>query len=303
MMPPPTAPNNKPPQQPQFRVPGWLIPMLIAMFILWFSLRLGLPGRLTDNNAAPIDIPYSFFTTQVAADKVDNVKMEGSQVTGDFREAITWPVPGSTEAQQTSPATSKSFLTTLPPINDNDLLPLLRQHNVTVRAADPQPSPILLLLFNYGPLLLIAGLLLWSFTRTRQQQGTIFGFGQTKARRYSEERPQVTFADVAGEDAAKAELSEMVDFLKDPDKYLRLGARIPRGVLLIGPPGTGKTLLAKAVAGEARVPFFSLSASEFVEMFVGVGASRVRDLFTRAKATPPCIIFIDELAPVGRRTV
>src|SRR5258708_1920435 len=203
MMPPPTPPNNKPPQQPQFRVPGWLIPMLIAMFILWFSLRLGLPGRLTDNNAAPIDIPYSFFTTQVAADKVDNVKMEGSQVSGDFKVPITWPLPGSTEAQQTPPATSKLFTTTLPPINDNDLLPLLRQHDVTVRAADPHLSPFLLLLFNYGPFLLTAGLLLWSSPRPRQQRGTIFAFGKRRARRYSEERPQVTFGDVAGEDAAK----------------------------------------------------------------------------------------------------
>jgi cell division protease FtsH len=170
-----------------------------------------------------------------------------------------------------------------------------------VRASDPEPSPLLVLLVNYGPLLLIAGFLFWSFNRQRQAQGNIFGFGQTRARRYNEERPGITFSDVAGEDAAKQELSEMVDFLRDPDKYIRLGARIPRGVLLIGPPGTGKTLLAKAVAGEAKVPFYSLSASEFVEMFVGVGASRVRDLFTRAKASAPCIIFIDELDAVGRQ--
>lgn len=180
-------------------------------------------------------------------------------------------------------------------------MPLLAEKGVTVIATDPSPSPLFVLLLNWGPLILIGALLLWSFNRARQQQSGIFGFGQTKARQYNEEHPQVTFQDVAGEDSAKEELTEMVDFLKDPDKYIRLGARIPRGVLLVGPPGTGKTLLARAVAGEAKVPFFSLSASEFVEMFVGVGASRVRDLFTRAKAAAPAIVFIDEIDAVGRQ--
>jgi cell division protease FtsH len=131
--------------------------------------------------------------------------------------------------------------------------------------------------------------------------GNVFGFGRTQARQYDAERPQITFTDVAGQDAAKAELVEIVDFLREPDKYVALGARIPRGVLLVGPPGTGKTLIARAVAGEAKVAFFSLAASEFVEMFVGVGASRVRDLFKRAKENAPSIIFIDEIDAVGRR--
>ena len=133
-----------------------------------------------------------------------------------------------------------------------------------------------------------------------QQQG-LFGFGQSRARLYSAERPSTTFADVAGVEAAKQELSEVVDFLRDPAKYRKLGARIPKGVLLVGPPGTGKTLLARAVAGEARVPFFSISAAEFVEVFVGVGASRVRDLFERAKAAAPAIVFIDEIDAIGRQ--
>jgi cell division protease FtsH len=244
-------------------------------------------------------VPYTFFRAEVEAGKVKSVFMQGTQVSGEFTEAVTYPVPGTPDASKGT-ATSTQFTTTLPPVNDNDLINLLAQHNVTLVAADPTPS-LLEFVINFGPILLILGLLLWSFSRARQQQGTIFGFGQSRARRYSEERPSVTFADVAGEDEAKAELSEMVDFLRDPDKYMRLGARIPRGVLLIGPPGTGKTLLAKAVAGEANVPFFSLSASEFVEMFVGVGASRVRDLFTRAKASAPCIVFIDELDAVGRQ--
>jgi cell division protease FtsH len=129
----------------------------------------------------------------------------------------------------------------------------------------------------------------------------MFGFGRTRARRYTEDRPRVTFADVAGADEAKQDLTEVVNFLSQPSKYLKIGARIPRGVLLVGPPGTGKTLLARAVAGEAGVPFFNISGSEFVEMFVGVGASRVRDLFTQAKAEQPAIVFVDELDAVGRR--
>src|SRR5438874_3127895 len=133
-----------------------------------------------------------------------------------------------------------------------------------------------------------------------QRQG-LFGFGQSKARLYSEERPSTTFADVAGVESAKRELQEEVDFLRDPKKYQRLGARIPKGVLLVGPPGTGKTLLARAVAGEARVPFFSISATEFVEVFVGVGASRVRDLFEKARAAAPAIVFIDEMDAIGRQ--
>src|SRR5207248_1300588 len=135
----------------------------------------------------------------------------------------------------------------------------------------------------------------------QRSQAGIFGFGGSRARLYDAERPKVTFADVAGEDEAKTELAEIVEFLKHPDKYRRLGARLPRGVLLIGPPGTGKTLLARAVAGEAAVPFFSISASEFVELFVGVGASRVRDLFAKAKAAAPAIVFIDEIDAIGRQ--
>ncbi len=296
-LPTPPGPGNQLPQPPRLRVPNWLILVLLVVFSIWFALRL--PAILNGTTSAPVDVPYSFFRAQVVAGKVSTVFMQGTQVSGEFTEPMTYPPPGSPQAANGT-ATSKEFTTTLPPVNDNGLIDLLAQHNVTLIAADPAPS-LLGFILNFGPILLILGLLYWSFTRARQQQGTIFGFGQSKARRYNEERPKVTFADVAGEDAAKLELSEMVDFLKDPDKYLRLGARIPRGVLLIGPPGTGKTLLARAVAGEANVPFFSLSASEFVEMFVGVGASRVRDLFTRAKAAAPCIVFIDELDAVGRQ--
>jgi cell division protease FtsH len=293
--------NPEPPNQPKprFQIQAWILAVLMLLATLWSFAQV--PTFSSDSAESPISIPYSFFRSQVMADQVASVLMQGTQVTGDFKGSVTWPPAGSPEAKQIAPATSDKFATVLPPVPDSDLLPLLTQHNVMVTAADTALSPILALLLNWGPLILMGVLLFWWLSRSRQQPGSLFDFGKSRARRYSEERPSATFGDVAGEDAAKDELGEMVDFLRDPGRYLRLGARIPRGVLLIGPPGTGKTLLARAVAGEAKVPFFSLSASEFVEMFVGVGASRVRDLFTRAKASAPCIVFIDELDAVGRQ--
>ncbi|CAG1013318.1 cell division protease FtsH [Anaerolineae bacterium] len=296
----PNDPNgNKPPSPP--RIPmNWIIIGLLAIFGFLFISRI--PSIMNDSlGTGGAEVAYSFFRKQVEAGNVTTVVMDGLVVRGEFRTAVRYPEAGSSQALQTTPVVTSRFSATLPPVEDRDLMPLLAEKGVTVIATDPSPSPLFVLLLNWGPLILIGALLLWSFNRARQQQSGIFGFGQTKARQYNEEHPQVTFQDVAGEDSAKEELTEMVDFLKDPDKYIRLGARIPRGVLLVGPPGTGKTLLARAVAGEAKVPFFSLSASEFVEMFVGVGASRVRDLFTRAKAAAPAIVFIDEIDAVGRQ--
>jgi cell division protease FtsH len=191
----------------------------------------------------------------------------------------------------------------MPPTGDPALLPLLEAHNVTITAKDTTSggSFLLSLLVSVLPMLLLVGFFVYMGRQAQRSQQGLFGFGGSRARLVDAERPSVTFADVAGEDEAKAELTEVVDFLKKPERYRRLGARLPRGVLLIGPPGTGKTLLARAVAGEAHVPFFSISASEFVEMFVGVGASRVRDLFTKAKATAPAIVFVDEIDAVGRQ--
>jgi cell division protease FtsH len=180
-------------------------------------------------------------------------------------------------------------------------MPLLEDHNVVVDVSPASAPWFLDLLLEWSPMLLLVAFFWWMARRAGQTQSGMFGISRMKARRYSSEQPQVTFSDVAGADEAKADLQEEVDFLKHPQKYRDLGARIPRGVLLVGPPGTGKTLLARAVAGEAGVPFFSLNASEFVEMFVGVGASRVRDLFRQAKETAPAIVFIDELDAVGRR--
>ncbi len=180
-------------------------------------------------------------------------------------------------------------------------MPLLQQHHVLINVVTSS-TPWFALVLSYGlPLLLMIGLLAWMGQQASKTQSGIFGFARNRAHRYAPDRPKVTFADVAGADEAKQDLTEVVDFLRHPAKYLAIGARIPRGVLLVGPPGTGKTLLARAVAGEAGVPFFHMSGSEFVEMFVGVGASRVRDLFVQAKAAQPAIVFVDELDAVGRR--
>jgi cell division protease FtsH len=224
----------------------------------------------------------------------------------------TQPVDTSKQAPVTRPAptpaggpvtrTYKAFRTTFPAdIGDPNLLPLLEQHGIVVNVTTPSTPWLFTLLIDGFPALLLIGFFVWMGRRAARQQGNMFGFGRSKARRYTSDHPEVTFVDVAGADEAKADLQEEVDFLRHPQKYHDVGARIPRGVLLVGPPGTGKTLLARAVAGEAEVPFFSLSASEFVEMFVGVGASRVRDLFQQAKAAAPSIVFIDELDAVGRR--
>ncbi|MBO9309949.1 MAG: ATP-dependent zinc metalloprotease FtsH [Chloroflexi bacterium] len=278
-------------------IPNWVVIALLVGFGVLFLTRI--PSIVSDPVGDAIEVPYSTFRAQVNANNVARVEMRGSRIIGRFRSEV--PISGTDASGNIRRGNVLFFSTFLPPIEDRELLPKLVENGVTVITTDPSPSTLLIVLLNWGPLILIGLLLLWSFNRARQQQSGIFSFGQSRARRYNEERPQVTFADVAGEDAAKAELAEMVDFLKDPDKYIRLGARIPRGVLLVGPPGTGKTLLAKAVAGEAKVPFFSLSASEFVEMFVGVGASRVNKSRTCAKAAAPSIVFIDEIDAVGRQ--
>src|SRR5205823_883516 len=187
--------------------------------------------------------------------------------------------------------------------NTDQLTRLLQTNGVTVNASSPEQGRSFLenLLLGFGPTLLLVGLFIWFGRRAaRQAGGGLMSFGRSGARRGEGGDQRVTFEDVAGIDEAKDELTEIVDFLKNPDRYGRLGGRIPRGVLLSGPPGTGKTLLARAVAGEANVPFFSMSASEFIEAIVGVGASRVRDLFKKAKDASPAIVFIDELDSIGR---
>jgi len=304
---PQKPPSGKDPQNnspfSNFNFPRWVPLIILGLLLLWMLPRLqGLGDTMSGNT--PVAIDYTYLKQQIEAGNVEQVQFQDAQIRGNFVAPVTYPPANSPLLDQANPVqqrTSDRFTAVLPPISDPELSQLLTANNVTVTTQLVQPSPILELLFTFGPLLIFLGFFIWMARRTQGQMGNVFGFGRTNAREYTVERPQVTFADVAGQDSAKTELVEIVDFLKEPDKYIRLGARIPRGVLLVGPPGTGKTLMARAVAGEANVAFFSIAASEFVEMFVGVGASRVRDLFKRAKDAAPAIVFIDEIDAVGRQ--
>ncbi len=237
-------------------------------------------------NAAATTVPYSALIEAVDAGRVQQVTIEGDRIRGVFRD-------------QTGPG--REFQSYAPP-QASDLVQRLERANVEIRAVpDTSGQPSLLqIILSWLPMILLIGL--WVFFMRQMQQGGrgAMGFGKSKARLLTENKNRVTFEDVAGIDEAREELQEVVDFLKDPAKFQRLGGRIPKGALLVGPPGTGKTLTARAVAGEANVPFFTISGSDFVEMFVGVGASRVRDMFEQAKKNAPCIIFIDEIDAVGR---
>src|SRR6266508_3457664 len=239
-------------------------------------------------------IPYSpFFLEQVKAENVAEITSKGTAVQGIFKEALSYK--GSKRTTR--------FKTEIPAFADTNALSQLLERKGVVVNAQPldRGSPWWQnLLFGFGPAILFVALIIWAMRRGAGAQGLLGGFGRSRARLYEPSGERVTFADVAGIEEAEEQLVEVVDFLRHPEKYRKLGARIPHGVLLSGPPGTGKTLLARAVAGEANVPFFSMSASEFVEAIVGVGASRVRDLFTQAKEAAPSIVFIDELDAIGR---
>ncbi|MGD9696693.1 MAG: ATP-dependent zinc metalloprotease FtsH [Thermoleophilia bacterium] len=275
------------------RMPGgrrfWGI-LLILLGINWFIVSL-----IPDREDRP-SVSYTFFLEQVDAGNVKEVTSRGDTIQGTFATPVANPDHPDRRVSD--------FGTELPTFANNDELDAqLRAKGTIINAkpVDEGRSILLTLLFSFGPVILLV--LLFVFLSRRLAGGAggaLGGLGRSRAKRYDETARRVTFEDVAGIDEAEDELVEIVDFLKNPDRYRRLGGQIPRGVLLSGPPGTGKTLLARAVAGEADVPFFSLSASEFVEMIVGVGASRVRDLFTQAKETAPAIIFIDELDAIGR---
>jgi cell division protease FtsH len=297
------------------RIPRWVWWVTLLALIVW-NVWLFRPQSQPEAS-----IPYSIFLEQVRAGNVSSVSISGDAITGKLASAIPWPQSTSTPESTTvaSPEASPTqvptpqptstpvptytaFQTTFPEtIGDPNLISLLEAQGVEIDVAPP-PSPWLsALLSNALPVLLLVGLMVWMGRQAARSQAGVFGFGQSRARRHEGLHSDVTFEDVAGADEAKEELREIVDFLRMPQKYHDIGAHIPRGILLVGPPGTGKTLMARAVAGEADVPFFNLSASEFVEMFVGVGASRVRDLFEQAKALAPAIVFIDEMDAVGRR--
>jgi cell division protease FtsH len=267
------------------------------LFLIWtlFSLQ-DLGGA--NSTAGTVPISYSALYTQVKAGNVAQMTVREQNVIGVVRTEVE--VVDSQGRSRQIPAGGR-FSTLLPSGSNADFLQAAVQNNVSVFVQQTEVNPLLVILLQFGPILLIIGFFIWSARRAQRQMGGAFGFGRTQAREYTVERPQVKFTDVAGQESAKKELVEVVDFLREPEKYITLGAKIPRGVLLVGPPGTGKTLMARAVAGEANVSFFSIAASEFVEMFVGVGASRVRDLFKRAKDNAPSIVFIDEIDAVGRQ--
>jgi cell division protease FtsH len=284
----PKGPRLPKPQPPRFRI-GWWVAWVVALLVVNYWLA----SRAT-KGPPRIRVPYSpFFLKQVNAGHVASITSKGTTVQGTFT------IP----EQYNGSETSKRFATEIPAFADtNQLARLLQRKGVVVNAVSlEQGTPWWeSLLVGFGPTILFVFLLFWLMRRAGGAGNILGQFGRSKARLYEPGGDRVTFTDVAGIDEAKLELSEVVDFLRDADKYRRLGARVPHGVLLSGPPGTGKTLLARAVAGEANVPFFSMAASEFVEAIVGVGASRVRDLFSQAKAAAPAIIFIDELDAIGR---
>jgi len=299
--------QNAQPRLPPRR--SWLI-FLAILFLNYLLMRYLFPGP-----GEPITVPYTVFKEQVAEGNVAAIYSRGTSIEGLFEAPVTWPPEGEAKGApvrrglpKSQPTrTSDTFTTELPAFVDAGLEKFLIDHNVEISAVPiREGSPWATLLFGFGPAILIIAFYVWIYRRAAQQgggmgMGGLMGIGRSKARRYDQEAStKVTFDDVAGIDEAENELVEIVDFLKSPAKYTRLGGTAPKGVLLIGAPGTGKTLLAKAVAGEAGVPFFSMSAAEFVEMIVGVGAARVRDLFKQAREHAPAIIFIDEIDAIGR---
>jgi cell division protease FtsH len=325
----PGAPkDSRQAKMPPGRTWLWLLGILLANYLL---MRFFLPSP-----DAPVTVPYTLFKEEVAKRNVEAIHSQGETITGRFKAPVTYPpageksaapsgeskkageksaTPTGAEPQPASdggaaprgaPKAVSNFTTTLPSFVDPGLEKFLIENGVEISAKPIQEdgSPLATLLFGFGPALLFIGFYIWMFRRMAQQgggMGGLMGIGRSKARRYDQEKDtKVTFDDVAGIDEAENELVEIVDFLRDPKKYTRLGGTAPKGVLLIGAPGTGKTLLAKAIAGEAGVPFFSMSAAEFVEMIVGVGAARVRDLFKQARENAPAIVFIDELDAIGR---
>lgn len=309
----PGAPNER---TSQSKMPPWRSWMWVFLFILLANYVLA--RFLSPSPQEPTVIPYTLFKEEVAKKNVQSINAQGDTITGRFITPITVDnektaqkirpdaVPRKDTGSREAAKTVASFKTTVPAFADPGLEAFLIGHGIQITAKPEQQGSFLMtLLFSFGPGLLLILFFVWMYRRSAQGGGLgaggIMGIGKSKARRYDqEETTGVSFEDVAGIEEAESELVEIVDFLKDPKKYTRLGGTAPKGVLLVGAPGTGKTLLARAVAGEAKVPFFSMSASEFVEMIVGVGAARVRDLFKQARENAPAIIFIDELDAIGR---
>ena len=253
----------------------------VTFYLLIIIVAIWMIDYYSASTVSKTDITYSAFMKHVQQDEVKQVTIVDNVISGKLKDG-------------------KDFSTVAP--SDDSLIPTLRARDIEIKAElPPQPPWWTTILSSLLPMLLIVGIWFMLMQQSQGGGGRVMNFGKSRARRYDEDNIKITFKDVAGADEAKQELEEVVEFLKHPKKYNDLGAKIPKGVLLYGPPGTGKTLLAKAVAGEAGVPFFSISGSDFVEMFVGVGASRVRDLFEQSKKSAPCIVFIDEIDAVGRQ--
>src|SRR6266516_2216099 len=288
------ANDNDPRKKGTYPLRVFLI--IVALLSLLAIVPLLLNPQGSNMNGQPVvELPYSSFYQQVMHGNVKDAIFQGQDITGDFKNPI------SLTGSNGNIGLANQYHLTQIPNGDPNLIPLLNTYHVQYQAKPVADHNALLnILFSFLPLIVVFGVIFFISRRATQSQQNVFSFGKTRAKVVLGDRPDTTFADVAGVDEAKNDLVEVVEFLKTPRKFQRLGGKIPRGVLLVGPPGTGKTLLARAVAGEAEVPFFSLSGSEFVEMFVGVGAARVRDLFSQAEVKAPCIVFIDELDALGK---
>ena len=285
--PPPTPTPQPPAKQPNTRLRLALLLAGVAIYVLFLATPL--LGRVMGGSSR-LDVPYSVLKAQAADNNIKDLTLHGQQATGDFNTAVSYQGVSNTAFTSTTPE----------PGADPSLYTLLDQNHVSYSVKEATGGWTGLLI-NFLPFVALIALWVWILRRSGQATQGIFSFGRSRARIQEPGSPKTTFNDVAGVEQAQYELQEIVDFLREPQKFQRLGGRMPKGVLLIGTPGTGKTLLARAVAGEAGVPFFSISASEFVEMFVGVGASRVRSLFEDAKKHSPAVIFVDELDAVGRQ--
>ncbi|MDQ6709771.1 MAG: ATP-dependent zinc metalloprotease FtsH [Candidatus Dormibacteraeota bacterium] len=286
--PPKPNPTGTPPKGPNNRLRLSLLVAGLAIYVFFLASplisRLGGPPR--------VDIPYSELQTQVTNGNVKDITVQGEEANGDFKSSVSYNSIAGTQFHATVPNGVSQV--------DPAFWQALSQNHVTT-TVKADTGGLGNLLISFLPILVLVGLWVWFIRRSGQATQGIFSFGKSRARLQDPATPKTTFHDVAGVEQAQFELQEIVEFLRDPQKFQKLGGHMPKGVLLIGPPGTGKTLLARAVAGEAGVPFFSISASEFVEMFVGVGASRVRSLFEDAKKHSPAVIFVDELDAVGRQ--
>lgn len=294
--------NSQNKNKPDYRIPqstGWW-KYLIIFFVFWIIISYFF--NLFEGNPSAT-IAYSTFKDQVKKGNVSSITIKGDAITGKFKSKIIPPSQAKSDTTK-----YEYFSTTKPSVYDNELMQILDKNNVTINAEEQNNSWLTYLLIMALPWILIFGYFFYIRRKMQGQMGGmsgpggggLFGIAKSNAKRFKKQKAGVTFDDVAGLESAKQDLREIIDYLKDPGKFTMLGADIPKGVLLMGPPGTGKTLLARATAGEADVTFYSISGSEFIEMFVGVGASRVRDLFNNAKKESPAVIFIDEIDSVGR---